>query len=135
MAQSNVGSYPIASAASSSITFYSNEDEDDLIERIRYFLDNDILKKGIIKPSGNPLSYGTSSETISEAIHNMLATSTPVFSYYDSNYTGNQQAMSEPIIASDVRIIETRLAVQDDSSKAPIIIKIQAMPRNLKSNF
>ena len=135
MAQSNVGSYPIASAASSSMTFYSNEDEDDLIEQIRYFLDNDILKKGIIKPSGNPLSYSTSSETISEAIHNMLATSTPIFSYYDQNYTGSQPAMSEPIIASDVRIVETQLAVQDDSSKAPIIIKIQAMPRNLKSNF
>ncbi|MEK7593446.1 MAG: hypothetical protein AAB464_01895, partial [Patescibacteria group bacterium] len=134
MAPSSVGSYPIASASTSSITFYSNSDDDTLLEQIRYFLDGNILKKGTVKPSGNPLTYNPANETTTEMVHNMLATSTPIFSYYDENYTGSENPMSQPAVVADIRIISIQLAIQDSASKAPVIIKIQAMPRNLKSN-
>lgn len=135
MAPSSVGSYPIASASTSSITFYSNTDDDALLEQIRYFLDGNILKKGTVKPSGNPLTYNPANETTTEMVHNILATSTPIFSYYDENYTGSENPMSQPVIVSDIRIISVQLVIQESASKAPIIIKIQAMPRNLKSNL
>lgn len=134
MAPSSVGSYPIAFASTSSITFYSDIDDDALFEQIRYFLDGNILKKGTVKPSGSPLTYNPANETTTEMVHNMLATSTPIFSYYDENYTGSENPMSQPAVVSNIRIISIQLAIQDNASKAPIIIKIQAAPRNLKSN-
>ena len=57
MNQSVVGSYAIESASQNAITFYSDIDGDGLTDKIRYFLENNILKKGVIKPSGSPLSY------------------------------------------------------------------------------
>lgn len=134
MAPSSVGSYPIASASTSSIIFYSNVDGDILIEQIKYFLDGNILKKGITKPSGNPLNYNSANETTAEMIHNIFATSTPIFSYYDENYTGSENPMNQPVIVSNVKIIAVQLMIQDSASKTPIIIKVQAMPRNLKNN-
>lgn len=135
MSPSSAGSYPIASASTSSIIFYSNVDGDNLIEQIRYFLDGDILKKGTVKPSGNPLSYNSANETTAEMIHNILATSTPIFSYYDENYTGSENPMNQPAIVSNIKIIAVQLMIQNNASQTPIIIKVQAMPRNLRNNL
>ncbi len=54
---SSLGAYPLAQVATSSLIFFSNIDADNLKERVRYFLQGSELKRGIIKPSGNPLTY------------------------------------------------------------------------------
>ena len=48
----DTGAYSISQAASSSFTFYSNIDNDNSKEKVRYFLSGTTLSKGVIKPRG-----------------------------------------------------------------------------------
>src|SRR3989344_3115608 len=71
-AQSNIGNYPIEAASQTSFTFYSDIDRDGIFERVRYYLDGTTLKKGVIEPTGSPLTYNPANEVIYEAVHNMV---------------------------------------------------------------
>lgn len=136
MAPSNTGSYPIAEAATSSLLFYGDIDKDNLFERIRYFLDGTILKKGVIKPSGNPFTYNPANEEISFSVRNIIATSSAIFSYYDKNYSGSEPAMTPPVNISDIRLIKVDIAINQGAQprQIPMTFSIQVAPRNLKSN-
>ena len=57
---SSIGAYPIATAATNTLTVYSNVDADGYRERLRYFLDGTVLKKGVTKTSVSPLQYVSS---------------------------------------------------------------------------
>lgn len=138
MSSSNVGSYPIAQAATSTFTFYSDIDGDDLIEQIRYFLADNILKKGVIKPTGNPLSYNPVNEKISEVIHDVVfrASTSTIFSYYDENFTGSEAALSQPVDISKIRVIGVEISVRPADSNAAISTTILKLtPRNLRANI
>jgi len=79
------GAYPIISMATSSTSFYSDYDNDDKIEQIRYFLDGSDFKRGTIESAGDPPVYATSTEvitTISTDVRNENI-GTPLFTYYD----------------------------------------------------
>ena len=60
------GSYPIVSAKEDEFIFYSDYDDDGVTERVRYFLETQQLKVGIIEPdtSEEPASYEDETETI-----------------------------------------------------------------------
>lgn len=60
------GSYPIVSAKEDEFIFYSDYDDDGVVERVRYFLETQQLKVGIIEPdiSQKPASYEDDTETI-----------------------------------------------------------------------
>src|SRR3989344_2719924 len=104
---SSIGAYPIEAASTSSFSFYSDVDKDGLFERVRYFLVTSTVQQGIIKPAGNPLVYTTSTETTITLIANVTqSTSTAIFSYYDSTYTGSEAALTLPIDASKVRAVK-----------------------------
>src|SRR3989344_6609897 len=45
---SDDGTYVLVGAATSTVTFYSDVDRDNSVEKIRYFLDNSMFKRGII---------------------------------------------------------------------------------------
>ncbi len=110
MTQSVGGAYPIESASQNSIVFYSDSDGDGFTERIRYFLDGNILKRGIIKPTGNPLSY-SGTEDIREAVHNIYLSAGNIFGYYDVGYNGTQSELSFPVNIPLVRLIKAKLTV------------------------
>ena len=85
---SNNGAYPVISIAPTQVAFYANVTKNDpLIQQVRFFVQGTSLLEGIIEPSGDPLSYATSSEvltTLSTYVQNLtFATST--FIYYDQN--------------------------------------------------
>lgn len=110
MSQSVEGSYPIELASENSIIFYSDGDGDGFAERIHYFLDGSIFKKGIIKPTGNPLSY-SGSENVGEVVHNIYAPAGNIFAYYDNSYNGTQVELSFPINIPIVQLIKVNLTV------------------------
>jgi len=136
--QSSIGSYSVEYAGNNELRFYANLDSDGYIEKVRYFIDGLEFKKGIIKPSGNPLMYVTSTERIVTLARNVtnLARSIYVFSYYDQNYTGSETAMTQPVTASNVRMIKIFLEMEDNPDKTPIALSVQSMAeiRNLKGN-
>ena len=134
---SNLGAYPIANAATSTFTFYVDLDSDSLKEKVRYFLDGETLKKGVIKPSGNPLSYDPDDETITEPVHNVANATTSIFSYYGTDYDGSSPSLDYPIEVSLVRLVKVHIVIDEDpdESPKPLVLTTQVSLRNLKDNL
>lgn len=133
----STGSYAIAQTATSSFIFYSNIDGDSFKERIRYFIDGATLKKGVIKPTGNPLTYNPANETVSELARDVANAATAMFRYYDTNYDGTTGALPEPINISAVRLVKITLVIDKDPSAlpSPLTLTTQISMRNLKDNL
>jgi hypothetical protein len=137
LSPSSLGAYPIHEASSNSFTFYSDIDDDGIMEKIRYFLSGNILKKGTIKPLGSPLVYNPADEEVKEIIHNVSNGSTAIFDYYDKNYDGTSDPMSQPIDIITVRLVKITVIVNRSSSDPPSLITFttQVSMRNLKDNL
>jgi len=134
---SSLGAYPLVQTATSSFTFYSNIDGDSFKERVRYFLEGTTLKKGVIKPSGSPLTYNPANEVITELIHDVANATTSIFSYYDENYDGTTQPLAEPIDISAVRLVKITVVIDHNPTQppGPITLTTQINMRNLKDNL
>ncbi|KKR48592.1 MAG: hypothetical protein UT86_C0004G0078 [Candidatus Magasanikbacteria bacterium GW2011_GWC2_40_17] len=130
---SSIGSYMVAEATPTSFAFYSDIDSDSYAEKVRYFVSGSLFKKGVIKPSGNPLSYNDSTEVITGVVHDLTADQQP-FSYFNKNYTGLGSALSFPINVLDVRMVQMSLVIDQKPglSPLPITINAKAEIRNLK---
>ena len=133
---SSLGAYTLVQTATSSFVFYSNIDGDSFKERVRYFLEGATFKKGVIKPSGLPLTYNPASEVITELIHDVVNAATSTFSYYDENYDGTTQALAEPINISIVRLVKIIVVIDHDPAQppGPMTLTTQINMRNLKDN-
>lgn len=135
--ESSIGGYPLASAGDYELIVYANIDDDSLRERVRFWLDDTALKKGVIKPSGSPLSY-SGAESVVEIAHSVvnIEENQPVFLYYDENYTGTEDALTQPIDEVDVRMVRVRLELEEDPTESPVPLEVEsaAMIRNLKGN-
>lgn len=105
MSQSVNGAYPIELAAENNLIFYSDIDSDGNAERVRYFIEDGILKKGVMKPSGNPLSYSLADEDISDQVHDIYGPAGNIFSYYDTSYAGDESQLAFPVSIPAVRMI------------------------------
>lgn len=137
MSPSNTGAYALAQVATSSLTFYTNTDSDVLKEKVRYFLSGTTLKKGVTKPSGNPLIYNTSDETFIELVHNVTNATTSIFTYYNTNYDGTSEALVQPIDPYAVRLIKINISIDDNPLKSPLSLYMttQVSIRNAKDNL
>ncbi|HRH23455.1 MAG TPA: hypothetical protein PK295_02400 [Candidatus Magasanikbacteria bacterium] len=134
---SSIGSYPIAEATTSSLTVYANIDGDSLRERVHYWLTGTDLKRGILKPSGNPLEYTGQEQvtTIAKYVQN-VSRGTPTFQYYTESYTGSQAAMTLPITITSVRMVKIIIEIEKDVTKSPVPLRVESLThiRNLKTN-
>ncbi len=139
LSPSSTGAYAIEQASSTSIVFYNDIDDDQLKERLHYYLDGTILRKGVTKPTGVPLSYNLNSETLQEILHDLTnaTTSTPFFSFYDSSYAGTSTPLAEPITVISVRLIKMTVVIDADATKppGPSTLTTQVSPRNIKDNL
>jgi prepilin-type N-terminal cleavage/methylation domain-containing protein len=82
------GSYPISTAGTSTVTFYSDVDNDKAVEKVRYYLVNTTLYRGVTKSSGFPPTYTGQPEaitTVSAYVRNPVTV--PIFTYLDANGT------------------------------------------------
>jgi type II secretory pathway pseudopilin PulG len=131
----NTGAYAVNQATATSFIFYSDIYDNGLKERVRYFLNGSLLQKGVIVPTGSPLSYNTANEKITTLLPNV--TNSTIFSYYDENYNGLTAALSFPVDVSVVRLIKITAVVNTDPFKtlAPITFSTQVSIRNLKDNL
>ncbi len=136
---STSGSYPLAQASSTSVTFYSDINNDGLTEKIRYFVSGSKLKQGVIFPAGAPAVYTPSSEIIKIAVNNVYNT-TSVFSFYDENYDGSTSTppLSEPLDISAISLVKITITVMSENSlkeKIPATMTTQITIRNIKDNL
>jgi type II secretory pathway pseudopilin PulG len=127
------GSYPIKSAATSSITFFTNFDNDQTIERVTYSLINGVLYRVVMEPAGNPPAYtgAVSTSTLSMPVVN--ATSTPVFRYFDK--AGVE--LTAPVNISKIASIRTTVVIDANVNRAPVSFTLSggATLRNLREQL
>ncbi|MFA5166430.1 MAG: hypothetical protein WC449_03990 [Candidatus Paceibacterota bacterium] len=136
------GAYPIASASTSSLTFFADVDGDKYKEQVRYFVDaSNTLRRGIIEPitSTQPISY-SAPEVNSILVSKIFNTSTPIFTYYNTNYNGTSSTapLSYPLNMMDVRLVKIEILLKtQEGNQQPltIIMTTHAMLRNLKDNL
>lgn len=128
------GSYPIESAATSSVVFYSNIDNDAAVERISYVLQNRMLYRVVLEPSGNPPAYtGTTFATSSIAGFVVNGSSAPLFRYFDD--TGTE--LNTPIDVSKISSIKATFVIDVNPNRAPTSFTLSggATLRNLSSQL
>ena len=134
MRQSSVGSYPISQAASSTFIFFSDIDADGVVERFKYFVSGNALKKGILVPTGNPLIYNEANEETLDILHNLKIGTSSVFNYYDANYSGSEAPLSFPINIPDVKLIKAQFTITKSDGTATTTSVIELTPRELRDN-
>ncbi len=128
------GSYPVASAATSSITFYANINSDPAIEQVTYTLQGGTLYRIVAEPTGTLPSYaGATLSTTTVATSVVNGPSTPVFRYFDN--TGAE--LLAPVDASKIASVETTVVVDADVNRAPVSFTLSggATLRNLKTQL
>lgn len=129
--QGDDGSYLFKSGNNFDIVFYANIDDDDIVERVHYYLSGNIFYMGVTDSSSSPpYSYPADDETVSVISKNVVNTATDyIFSYYDNNAT----LMAVPVATGSVRMIEVQLLIDVDpfSSPIPVTVKSRTTMRNL----
>lgn len=127
--------YPIEQAATSSITFYANVDNDAFTERVRYFLNGTTLRRGIIKPSGSPPTYSAASEQFTDLVDGIANGTTSIFTYYDASYAGGTSTppLVSPAPVELVRLVKIELLIDHEPARppGPTIFTTQVTPRNI----
>ena len=126
------GAYPLAAAATSSVTFHADVDKDGGVERVRVYLIGSTLYRVVQNAAGNPASYvGQAYATSTIATYVTNGTSTPLFRYFDESGA----ELSGTTSLANVRSIQTTLKVDINPNRAPDIFTLTqtAMLRNLRS--
>lgn len=131
---SNRGDYLLDDVSSQSFSFYSNIDDDSNIEKIRYFIDGDTLKKGIIKPTGSPLQYISANENIEIVAEYVNNQAIDAFTYFDTNQT---KIINPGGDKDKIRLINVHLLINvtPEIMPADYIIDMNIHFRNLKDNL
>lgn len=134
---SSLGGYPIEVAGTNEFVFFTDTDDNGVKERVRYYLSGTTLKKGITVPTGNPYVYNTANETSYDLIQYVRNGSTPIFTYYDSNYNGSTSALTSPVSVTSVRLVRIEVIIDEKVNipPAPLSIVTQVSFRNLKDNL
>ncbi len=138
MAPGADGSYPLVNAGSTTISFFSDPDNDGTEEEVTYSLSTTTLYRAVIQPSGNPPTYliaNQSTSTLLTSVRN--GSNTPVFQYFDTNYNGTSSPLTQPVTTTAVRLVKINITLDLDPNRspAPITYTVQANLRNLKSNL
>lgn len=131
---SHEGGYMLAQTQPHAFTFFSDIDGDGLIERVRYFVEDETFKKGVITPTGSPLAYHEEDEHISWVIQNVVNGEMPVFEYYDASYDGSTDALVPPVSPQDVRMVKITIQIHkaDNHEQEAVSLSTQVSIRNLK---
>jgi len=124
------GNYTLEAAGDNLLAFYSDIDLDSHVERVRYFIENEEFKKGVIEPTGSPVEYLTANETILTIAKNIKNNSTPVFYYYD----GDNNVLATEAILTQTKMIKVRLELGMERPEN-YILESYTQIRNLKTNL
>lgn len=135
----NDGSYPLNQATENQIIFYSNYESSGptVMNRIRYYVENNNLYKGVVIPSGSPLTYNLLSEEVSTLLTGLENGLDPAFYYYDGDYNGSGSELSEPISLTSVKFVKINLVTPriSDEQGSTFLVNAGAAIRNLKDNL
>jgi prepilin-type N-terminal cleavage/methylation domain-containing protein len=126
------GSYVLEMANDYEFIFYSDIDNDQQTERVRYFLQSNNLKRGIVDPTGYPAQYILSTEKTS-IIAAYIRNLPPIFRYYD----GNGSELPAPARLKDTKTMMLYVVINIDPLRPPqdFVLESYVQLRNLKTNL
>ncbi len=133
------GAFILEVVGDQELVIYSNTDDQPDTERVRYFLEGNELKRGVIKPTSFPFQYLPENETVSTISEYITSGIEPIFYYYNGNWpddqTNNPLPLSERL--SDTRFIQVvlKVNVNPDRPTGEYLLKSYAQLRNLKDNL
>lgn len=140
--QADNGDYLIKSASDMDLVVYIDIDNDNVTEKVHYYLDEDedILRMGISNPSGSgsSITYPSGDDAVSIlASHVVNDSAHPIFSYFGNNYFSNNTPFGVPVSSAEIvniRIIKSSLWVDIRPYHSPDHITIEsfAQLRNLR---
>jgi type II secretory pathway pseudopilin PulG len=84
------GAYPLETVNDQEISFFCDFDFDGKTEKIRYFITDTQLFKGITKPSGYPIIYPPTEEKLIKLTDYVRNGSNPLFTYYNGDWPADQ---------------------------------------------
>ena len=136
--QADSGGFAIEEGVNNEFIFYSDVDKTAEVERVRYFLTGNCLKRGIVKPTGTPARYVTSGEQVKDISCNITnSAQQPVFTYY-SGYPGSTTLLTTPADPHKVKVIKIYLRISS-TGKQPIPvskdINLYTTPRNINQEI
>jgi Tfp pilus assembly protein PilV len=132
------GSYPLVNAGSTTISFFSDTDNTGSIEQVTYSLVGTTLYRATIQPTGSPAVYNVASQSTSTLMVNVRnGTTTPLFQYYDTNYSGTSTPLTQPVTTTNVRLVKVNITLDIDPNRSPhpVTYSVQAGLRNVKTNL
>jgi Tfp pilus assembly protein PilV len=124
------GSYPLASAATSSVTFYADVYGTGDVEEVQDYLSGTTLYQAVTYATGSPPTYvGQPASTSTIATYVRNSTSTPIFQYYDDTGT----LLTQPVNVANIASIMTTLQIDVDPNRSPSVYLLigSATLRNL----
>jgi prepilin-type N-terminal cleavage/methylation domain-containing protein len=128
--QSDGGSFPVVSAADNDLVLYSDFNKDNITERLHFYKSGQQVLMGVTNPTSTmPKTYPAGDQqiiTIANSIVNN--SSTPIFYYYDHNYTGGagQNSLTTPVSVSAIRLVKIFLQININPNRAPDNIQMQS---------
>ncbi len=132
------GSFAIAQAATSTITFFNDINTDGKKERVRYTFASSTVYRAVAIPAGSPLSYAGVTESTTTLLRSVAnGTSTDMFQYFDSSYDGSQSALAQPVIPTTIRLVKISIILSSGTPTMPSFktYTTEVMFRNLKDNL
>lgn len=134
--QSENGSFPIVRADDHDFEFYSDYDNDGVIERLHYFVQDQKFQLGVTDPdfSGVTPFYPVGDQDMRDAaeyvVNEQEGNATfeyygedgKIFSYSDSNDT----VLATPATPSDIKMVKILLFVNPDPIQKPNNVRIQS---------
>ena len=134
------GGYTIELAQDQEFIFYADVDNDDRVERVRYYLDDTSLMKGTINPTDDILAlYPTEDEVTKVVAEYIQSGSEPIFYYYNGDWplldAGNP--LDTPSRLIDTKYMRVFLIVNANPGRAPQNAELSSgvQLRNLKTNL
>lgn len=133
------GAYPIGQAEDKQIIFFSSYRQPvGQVARIHYYLTDNTLYKGVTLPTGDPLTYNLISEKVQAVQNNIVNDASPIFYYYDGNYTGSSTSLLQPVNINQIKYVKINLNILKQNTRTDTtvfsIIAGSAV-RNLKNNL
>lgn len=135
--QSDAGDYLILSGNDFNLKFFSDVDDDTIVERLHYFLEDKYFKLGIAKPSGFPPQYPAGDEEVRIIGSNILnGTLEPIFYYYNGENLSDLEnnPLATPITPNDVSLIKLHLITNVNPEQNPTNMHLETLvrPRNVE---
>lgn len=133
------GAFAIETADDFEFSFYSDYDFDGQAEKVRYFLSGSNFSKGVIEPSGFPVSYPPAQEKVKVLSENVRNATIPLFYYYNNDWPSDTSGnpLSTPASPSDVKLIRIfiRLNTTPNKPDKDYLLESNTQVRMLKENL